>query len=223
MTLRRLRFGRVVALALPLRATWDLTQTSASAQTQFVVSPVVEKRVSQLPAGPLYWRIENLPTLAQAQAAAARRRSSPKPRARSGCLRWGLRAARHLVQRRSPRSVAIPAITAPEYLLRINRATGPPGSMTATHSHPAPKRSTCSLRQGAVTTPLGVKRADAGQSMNGHGADTPMQVVSSGTVDLDQFVMFVVDATKPFSTPAKAASLLLHRVCADDPVGHAGR
>jgi hypothetical protein len=29
-----------------------------------------------------------------------------------------------------------------------------------------------------------------------------MEVTSSGTADLDQLVMFVVDATKPFSTPA---------------------
>ena len=36
---------------------------------QLSVKPVVEKRVEQLPPGPLYWRIENLPTLAQAKAA----------------------------------------------------------------------------------------------------------------------------------------------------------
>jgi hypothetical protein len=30
----------------------------------------------------------------------------------------------------------------------------------------------------------------------------PMEVSSSGTSDLNALVMFVVDATKPFSTPA---------------------
>jgi hypothetical protein len=30
-----------------------------------------------------------------------------------------------------------------------------------------------------------------------------MEVSSSGAVDLNTLVMFVVDATKPFSTPAK--------------------
>ena len=39
--------------------------------------------------------------------------------------------------------------------------------------------------------------------MNGHGADMPMEVFSAGTVDLDQLVMFVVDATRPFSSPAR--------------------
>jgi hypothetical protein len=38
--------------------------------------------------------------------------------------------------------------------------------------------------------------------MNGHGADTPMEVFSAGTSNLDQLVMFVVDAIRPFSSPA---------------------
>ena len=46
-----------------------LISSSASAQ-QFEVKSIAEKKISQLPAGPLFWRIENFPTLAQAQAAA---------------------------------------------------------------------------------------------------------------------------------------------------------
>jgi hypothetical protein len=38
---------------------------------------------------------------------------------------------------------------------------------------------------------------------SGHGAGTPMEVSSTGTTDLDALVMFVVDATKPFSAPAE--------------------
>jgi hypothetical protein len=38
--------------------------------------------------------------------------------------------------------------------------------------------------------------------MNGHDAGTPMVVFTAGATDLDQLVMFVVDATKPFSSPA---------------------
>ena len=36
-----------------------------------------------------------------------------------------------------------------------------------------------------------------------HGPDTPMEVSSSGTSDLNLLAMFVLDATKPFSSPAK--------------------
>jgi hypothetical protein len=39
--------------------------------------------------------------------------------------------------------------------------------------------------------------------MPGHGPDVPMEVFSAGTTELDQLVMFVVDATRPFSPPAK--------------------
>ena len=57
-------------------------------------------------------------------------------------------------------------------------------------------------RQGQKT-PHGTVHADAGTAMNGHGADMPMEVFSAGTTDLDQLVMFVVDATRPFSSPAR--------------------
>jgi hypothetical protein len=46
-----------------------LSPSTASAQ-KFEITPVAEKKVQQLPPGPLFWRIDNFPTLAQAQAAA---------------------------------------------------------------------------------------------------------------------------------------------------------
>ena len=46
-----------------------LSPSTASAQ-KFEITPVAEKKVQQLPSGPLFWRIDNFPTLAQAQAAA---------------------------------------------------------------------------------------------------------------------------------------------------------
>jgi hypothetical protein len=42
----------------------------------------------------------------------------------------------------------------------------------------------------------------AGKAEAGHGADTPMQASSSGSEDLRALIMFVVDASKPFSRPA---------------------
>ena len=42
-----------------------------------------------------------------------------------------------------------------------------------------------------------------GQAETGSGADTPMTVSSSGSTELHALVMFMVDATKPFSSPAK--------------------
>jgi hypothetical protein len=51
-------------------------------------------------------------------------------------------------------------------------------------------------------TPQGVSHVPAGQFMPGHGPGMPMEVSSSGTNELTALVMFVVDATKPFSSPA---------------------
>src|SRR5687767_5649438 len=43
---------------------------AAVAQEALVIRPLSEQRVTQLPAGPIFWRIETFPTLAAAQAAA---------------------------------------------------------------------------------------------------------------------------------------------------------
>ena len=47
-----------------------LTSSTTAAEVKFFVEPVVEKKVTELPVGPLYWRLENFPTLAQAEGAA---------------------------------------------------------------------------------------------------------------------------------------------------------
>jgi hypothetical protein len=38
--------------------------------------------------------------------------------------------------------------------------------------------------------------------MNGHEAGMAMEVFNAGTSELTALIMFVVDATQPFSTPA---------------------
>src|SRR5438445_10584792 len=47
-----------------------LLSATATAQQALVTKALTEKKVSQLPARPLYWRVENFSTLAQAEAAA---------------------------------------------------------------------------------------------------------------------------------------------------------
>ena len=45
--------------------------------------------------------------------------------------------------------------------------------------------------------------AEAGMSMVGHAGDTPMEVFNAGQVDLEELAIFVVDANRKFSSPAK--------------------
>ena len=89
-------------------------------------------------------------------------------------------------------------VTAPEYLLRINTSGGPPGATTPVHTHPGSEAFYVLSGQLGQKTSHGVSHVDVGQSMTGHGPDTPMEVFSSGTSDLNALVMFVVDATRPF-------------------------
>ena len=171
----------------------------------FFVKPVAEKRLNTLPPGVLYWRIETFPALGAAEAAAA---ASPTSLAAqvSGKVwlftlgpKGGATPGGTEVAEIGP----VPGVTAPEYLLRINHAGGPPGAKTPVHSHPGSETFYVLAGQISQRTTHGTNAADAGQSMVGHGADMPMEVSSRGAVDLDLLVMFVLDATKPFSTPAK--------------------
>jgi hypothetical protein len=96
----------------------------------------------------------------------------------------------------------IPRIIATQYLLRINDASGPPGSVTSVHSHPGSEAFFVLTGEQSIRGALGTMHVKAGQAEAGQGADKHMQVSSSGTSDLHALVMFVVDASKPFSSPA---------------------
>ena len=97
----------------------------------------------------------------------------------------------------------VPSIRASEYLLRVNHGSGPPGSQTRTHSHPGSEAFYVIAGETTARTADGVMRVAAGRSEPGHAPGTPMQVSSTGTQDLQSLVMFVVDADKPFSSPAR--------------------
>jgi len=195
---------RVIVLALSLCAMGVLlSPSSAAAQQAFFVKPVAEKKLKQLPAGPLYWQVETFPTLAQAQAAAAETSLAAEVSGKVWLFTLGPKGNPTRGGGKVAEIGPVPAISAPEYLLRINHAGGPPQSKTPVHTHPGSEAFYVLAGRLGQRTPHGVSYAEAGQSMNGHGADMAMEVFSAGTTDLDQLVMFVVDATKPFSAPAK--------------------
>lgn len=97
----------------------------------------------------------------------------------------------------------VPPITAAEYLLRVNHGSGPPGAKTPVHTHPGSEAFYVVSGRLGQRTPHGVAPVEAGQVMNGHTPDMPMEVFNAGTTDLTALIMFVVDAAKPFSVPAK--------------------
>jgi hypothetical protein len=195
---------RVIALVLSLCALGLLlAPLPAAAQQKFVIKPVAEKKLKELPAGPLYWRLENFPTLAQAQAAAGATSLAAEVAGEVWLFTLGPKGGATPGASKVAEIGPVPFVTAPEYLLRINHAGGPPGAKTPVHTHPGSEAFYVLAGRLGQRTPHGIAYANAGQPMNGHGADTAMEVFSAGTSDLDQLVMFVVDATKPFSSPAK--------------------
>ena len=94
------------------------------------------------------------------------------------------------------------SISAPEYLLRVNYGSGPPKAKTPVHSHSGSEAFYVVAGKFGQRTPHGVSYVEAGHTMNGHMAGMPMEVFNAGTTELTALIMFVVDATKPFSVPA---------------------
>ncbi|WP_246668489.1 cupin domain-containing protein [Bradyrhizobium elkanii] len=178
-----------------------LLPSIASAQN-FEIKSVAEKKINQLPAGPLFWRIENFPTVEGAQAAAGPTGLAAEVAGKAWLFTLGPKGESSPGGSEVTEIGPVPPITAPEYVLRINNASGPPGVKTPIHTHPGSETFYVITGQLSQRSPHGVSQVDAGKSMPGHGPGMPMEVSSSGTTDLNALVMFVVDATKPFSSAA---------------------
>lgn len=202
MRLRMFANCRVLPLAFVLSVA-GMLPVPAGAQQAFSIKPVAEKKLTQLPAGQLYWRVETFATLGTAQAAAGPTALAAEVSGKAWLFTLGQKGGTTQGGSKVAEIGPVPAIKAPEYLLRINHASGPPGAKTKVHTHPGSEAFFVLQGKLGQRTSHGVAYAEAGQAMNGHGADMPMEVFSAGTSDLDQLVMFVVDATRPFSSPAK--------------------
>jgi hypothetical protein len=193
--------SRSTFVALTLLALASLP-FGAVAQQQFSVKPIAEKRLMELPRGPLFWRVENFATLAQAQASEGPTSLAAEVAGKVWLFTLGPKGATTTGGSNVAEIGPIPAITAPEYLLRVNFADAPPGTKTQVHSHPGSETFYVLTGRLGQKTPSGPMHVDAAQPMTGHAPGTPMQVYNDGDADMTALVMFVVDATKPFSSPA---------------------
>ena len=205
--------GMLAAMTVSLAA---LASQPAPEQPRYVVKPVAEMKIKQLPSGPLYWRVENFATVEAAKAAAGPLRWNPDTVSYDGSpslvaevagkvwlftlgAQGGATPGGTKVAEIGP----VPTVAAPEYLLRVNHGYGPPGAKTPVHTHPGSEAFYVVSGRLGQKTPHGVNHVEAGKTMNGHPADMPMEVFNSGTTDLTALIMFVVDASRPFSVPAK--------------------
>jgi hypothetical protein len=194
--------ARFLAALVLVGATLSFLLPAALAETPLLVTPLTEKKVAALPSGNLFWCIETFPSVAQAQAAAGTWGLVAQSAGKIWLFSLGSARRSSAGGTKIADVGPIARVAAPEYLLRINDATGPPGSATPVHSHPGSEAFFVLAGEQSIRMPDGVMRVKAGQPEAGHGAEMAMQVSSTGTTDLHALVMFAVDATKPFSTPA---------------------
>ena len=167
-----------------------------------VIKPLAEKKVTELPPGSLFWRIETFATPDKAQVAAGPWSLVAEADGKTWLFTLGAAGGSTPGGTRVGEVGPIPRPAASQYLLRINEATGHPGSITPIHSHPGSEAFFVLSGEQTIRGPDGVMKVSAGRAEAGRGAGVPMQVSSSGTSDLHALVMFVVDATRPFSSPA---------------------
>jgi quercetin dioxygenase-like cupin family protein len=168
-----------------------------------VVKRLADKEVATLPTGPLFWRVESFATLAQAQAAAGPMSLVAQSDGRVWLCTFGPAGGSSRGGVKVAEIGPLPPIAAPRYLLRVNEASGPPGSHSPVHSHPGVEAAYVLAGEQTFRMPADVERVGAGKGAASPAAGTPMQVSSSGSENLHALIMFVVDATRPFSSPAK--------------------
>lgn len=177
--------------------------STACAQQALVIRPLVERKVTELPTGTLYWRIEHHPSVDAARAAAGPWSLVAESTAKVWLFTLGPPGGSSIGATVVAEVGPIPRVTAEHYLLRINEASGPPGSVTPVHSHPGSEAFFVLEGEQSIRGLHDTLVVRTGQPEAGHGADMAMQVSSSGTQDLRSLVMFVVDADKPFSSTAR--------------------
>jgi quercetin dioxygenase-like cupin family protein len=193
--------SRLSRTILALAAIATALPAAALAQAKFTVSPLAELKVTELPPDPLYWHVRSFSSIDEAKAATDPESPSLAAefdnRAWLFTLRSGTDAGAAEVVQIGP----VPRVAAKEYLLRINSAVAPPGTKTSVHTHPGSEAFYVLSGQLTKRTPAETHVLDVGETMLGE-PDLPMEVSSSGEGELRELVMFVVDANRPFSTPA---------------------
>jgi len=193
---------RVLGLTTAVVAWLLAPSPQAFGEAKLTVTKLVEKKVAQLPAGPLFWRIETFLTRTEAERAAGAFSLVAESGGKAWLFTLGPAGAASSPGGTKVAEVGpLPPVVAPEYLLRVNQASGPPGSITSVHSHPGSEAFYVLAGEQSIRSAAGVVRVTSGKPEARGGADMPMQVSSTGTTDLHALVMFVVDATKPFSRP----------------------
>lgn len=172
------------------------------ASPDFVVENVAERTLDALPDGALYWRVETFASLDAARTAATPTSLAAAVSGRFWLVTLGARGAVTPGATNVAEIGPVPRIQARRYTLRLNHAHAPPGAATTVHMHPGSEAFYVLAGQLSQRSTHGIAVVNAGDVLNGHMPGMAMQLQSTGRENLDQLVLFVVDADQPFSSPA---------------------
>lgn len=190
----------LVGAFLAVQTAASLVPVVAMAQER---GTLAEKRVADLPPGPLFWRLENYNTLAEARAAEGALGLAAEAGGKVWLFTLGPAGGSSAGGLKVTEIGPLAPVTAPQYRLLINQAVGAPGSKRGVHTHPGTEAFYVLAGEQSINTPQGITRVGVGKSHSGVPAGTPMQSLSTGATDMLSVVMFVLDATQPFSAPAQ--------------------
>jgi len=146
----------------------------AVAQQPLVIKPLAEKKVSELPSGQLFWQVETFGSLEQATAAAGQWSLVAESAGKVWLFTLGSAGGSPSKGTKVAEIGPIPRVSANEYLLRINDASGPSGSVTRVHSHPGSEAFFVLTGEQSIRSADGVKRVEAGHGEAGEGAGMAM-------------------------------------------------
>ncbi|MEO7056405.1 MAG: hypothetical protein ABI281_14310 [Caldimonas sp.] len=189
-------------MSLLLGAAAAVAASASLAQQALVIRPLAERKVAELPNGELFWRIENYPSVASAQSAAGAWSLVAEAAGKVWLFTLGSAGGSSAGGTKVSEVGPIARVAASQYLLRINEASGPHGSVTPVHSHPGSEAFYVLAGEQSIRGAHGTQVVKAGAPEAGDGPSMAMQVSSSGSGELESLVMFVVDANLPFSSPA---------------------
>jgi quercetin dioxygenase-like cupin family protein len=199
----KLKLVAALAAGLFMLSSPAMAQDQAGSHEHAGPKTLVEKKMPKLPAGTLVWRIENFGTLAQAKAAAGPTGLVAEAAGKVWLFTIGTAGGASAGGTKVAEIGPLPPVTATEYLLQVREANNVPGTTSPVHSHPGSEAFYVLSGEMTQKTAQGVTRTAAGQSLSGPAAGLSMQVSNNGSTNLHMLVMFVLDATKPFSSPAK--------------------
>jgi len=161
----------------------------------------VQRRLSGLPPGPLYWHIETFASFDQARAASGQYAMPMEAEGKGWLFTLGQLEARTPGAQHLTQIGPLPVPDAAEYLLQLSYQSRSGKLVGTEHFHPGVESWFMVMGEQRVELPtLGQElRAAAGEGMLGPPGGTPLRIINSGSGERRAFNLFVLDATRPAS------------------------